>query len=59
MDVRDSDPTHLLGLRADINRTIGEQLRLMHRQIVDEEVPQHFISVLKRLDESKDGDPQE
>jgi hypothetical protein len=59
MDVQYSGSTRVVGLRADLNRMIGEQLRLIYRETVVEEVPERLVMILKRLNESKDGDPHE
>jgi Anti-sigma factor NepR len=59
---QNSDAAGSVGLGADINQKIGQQLRLMYREVVEEGIPDRFVEILKRLDENKGdkgGDPQE
>jgi hypothetical protein len=61
-DGQNSDAAGVVRLGADINQKIGQQLRLMYREVLEEGIPDRFVEILKRLDENKDdkgGDPRE
>ncbi|HMA71738.1 MAG TPA: NepR family anti-sigma factor [Xanthobacteraceae bacterium] len=51
-DVRGSETVVKLG--PDIKAKIGQQLRLMYSEVVDQGVPERFVEMLKRLDEATD-----
>jgi len=42
-------------LGPDIKAKIGQQLRLMYSEVVDQGVPERFVEMLKRLDEATEG----
>jgi Anti-sigma factor NepR len=43
---------HVVELGPDIKANIGRQLRLMYGEVVDQGVPDRFVQMLKRLDDS-------
>ena len=43
---------NVVELGPDIKANIGRQLRLMYGEVVDQGVPDRFVQVLKRLDDS-------
>jgi len=52
-DVGGSETVVKLG--PDIKAKIGQQLRLMYSEVVDQGVPERFVEMLKRLDEATEG----
>jgi hypothetical protein len=46
-------------LGPDIKAKIGQQLRLMYGEVVDQGVPDRFAEMLKRLDDATDRDSKE
>lgn len=53
---RENKPLKAGRLNKDIQNKIGEQLRKMHDDIVQQGVPDRFVELLSRLDSRKDGD---
>ena len=51
MDVRGSETNPVVKLGPDIKAKIGQQLRLMYGEVVDQGVPDRFVDILKRLDD--------
>ncbi len=45
-------------LGRDIQAKIGEQLRAMYGDVVDQGVPERFVELLKKLDKTGDGKPE-
>jgi len=60
-DVRATETTPVVKLGPDIKAKIGQQLRLMYNEVVDQGVPVRFVEILKRFDpveeESRPLDP--
>jgi hypothetical protein len=56
-DVRGSETVVKLG--PDIKAKIGQQLRLMYGEVVDQGVPDRFAEMLKRLDDATDRGSKE
>jgi hypothetical protein len=46
-------------LGPDIKAKIGQQLRLMYGEVVDQGVPDRFVEMLKRLDNATDRGSKE
>jgi hypothetical protein len=46
-------------LGPDIKAKIGQQLRLMYGEVVDQGVPDRFAEMLKRLDDATDRGSKE
>jgi hypothetical protein len=46
-------------LGPDIKAKIGQQLRLMYSEIVDEGVPERFVDMLQRLDDAAERSSEE
>ncbi len=59
MDVQGSEINPVVKLGPDIKAKIGQQLRLMYGEVVDQGVPDRFVDILKRLDDPTDGSPKE
>ena len=53
-DVRGSET--VVKLCPDIKAKIGQRLRLMYSEVVDQGMPDRFAEMLRRLDESVDED---
>lgn len=53
---RENKPLKSGRLNRDIQNKIGEQLRKMHDDIVQQGVPDRFVELLSRLDSKKDSD---
>ena len=51
MDLQGSELTPVAKLGPDIKAKIGQQLRLMYGEVVDQGVPDRFVEMLKRLDD--------
>jgi hypothetical protein len=56
-DVRGSETVVKLG--PDIKAKIGQQLRLMYSEIVEQGVPDRFVEMLKRLDDATEQGSKE
>jgi anti-sigma factor NepR-like protein len=56
-DVQGSETVVKLG--PDIKAKIGQQLRLMYGEVVDQGVPDRFVEMLKRLDDATDRGSKE
>jgi len=56
-DVRGSETVVKLG--PDIKAKIGQQLRLMYSEIVDQGVPDRFVEMLQRLDNAAERSSEE
>jgi hypothetical protein len=56
-DLRGSETVVKLG--PDIKAKIGQQLRLMYSEVVDQGVPDRFVEMLKRLDNATDRGSKE
>ena len=54
MDPQGSEPTPVAKLGPDIKAKIGQQLRLMYAEVVNQEVPDRFVEILRGLDEPPD-----
>jgi hypothetical protein len=59
MDLVGPETNEAVGLDADIQGKIGQQLRLMYREVVEQGVPDRFVDILKGLDESKLADSKD
>jgi Anti-sigma factor NepR len=44
-----------VSLEADIKARIGQQLRAMYREVVNQGVPDRFSEILRRLDQTDDA----
>lgn len=53
---REAKPLKAGRLNKDIQNKIGEQLRKMHDDIVQQGVPDRFVELLSKLDSDKDAD---
>ena len=51
----DSESGPAVNLGRDIKLRVGQQLRVMYGEVMDQGVPDRCIEILKRLDEPKDG----
>jgi hypothetical protein len=51
----DLPESELIELRAAIKATIGQQLRSMYGEVVNEGVPDRFAHILRGLDDPADG----
>jgi hypothetical protein len=47
--------THRPNLGRDIQAKIGQQLRAMYDDVVNQGIPERFVELLKRLDEDHQG----
>jgi len=54
-EVLDSDASPPVKLGPDINVRVGQQLRVMYGDVMDQGVPDGCLEILKRLDDLKDG----
>jgi hypothetical protein len=54
MDLQGSVSTPVAKLGPDIKARIGQQLRLMYGEIVNQGVPERFADILRGLDERTD-----
>jgi hypothetical protein len=54
-DKRDLASGPSVNLGPDIKVKVGQQLRVMYGEIMDQGVPDRCIEILKRLDEPEDG----
>jgi len=45
----------MVELTPDIKTKIGQQLRLMYGEVVNQGVPDRFVEILRRLDDPTDG----
>jgi Anti-sigma factor NepR len=55
MDLQGSESTDVAKLGPDIKAKIGQQLRLMYGEVVNEGVPDRFVEILRGLDKPNDG----
>jgi len=53
-DVPISETNPVVRLHPDIKAKIGQQLRLMYGEVVDQGVPERFVEMLKQLDDPID-----
>ena len=53
-DVQGPEVNPVVKLGPDIKAKIGQQLRLMYGEVVDQGVPERFVEMLKRLDDPDD-----
>jgi hypothetical protein len=54
MDLQGSELTPVAKLGPDIKAKIGQQLRLMYGEVVNQGVPERFIEILRGLDDPSD-----
>jgi len=54
MDVQGSEPNPVIKLGPDIKAKIGQQLRLMYGEVVNQGVPDRFAEILRGLDDPTD-----
>ena len=45
-------------LGRDVQNKIGQQLRAMYDDVVNDGVPDRFVDMLRKLDEQKNGDQE-
>ena len=45
-------------LGRDVQNKIGQQLRAMYDDVVNDGVPDRFVEMLRKLDEQKNGDKE-
>jgi len=55
VDLQGSEPNPVTRLGSDIKAKIGQQLRLMYGEVVNQGVPDRFVEILRGLDEPTDG----
>jgi hypothetical protein len=58
MDLQHSQSARVAKLGPDIKAKIGQQLRVMYGEIVNEGVPDRFVEILRGLDDSDDEGSQ-
>ena len=51
MELQDSQSTPVAKLGPDIKAKIGQQLRVMYGEIVNQGVPDRFVEILRGLDD--------
>ncbi len=56
-EVNQRKPRGRLG--RDVQNKIGQQLRAMYDDVVNDGVPDRFVDMLRKLDEQKNGDDKE
>jgi hypothetical protein len=54
MDLLGSESTPMPKLGPDIKAKIGQQLRMMYGEVVNQGVPDRFVEILRGLDQSND-----
>ena len=54
MDRQGSEPNPVIKLGPDIKAKIGQQLRLMYGEVVNQGVPDRFAEILRGLDDPTD-----
>jgi Anti-sigma factor NepR len=54
MDVQGSESSPVVKLGPDIKAKIGQQLRLMYGEVVNQGVPDRFVDILRGLDDPTD-----
>jgi hypothetical protein len=54
-DPEGSESNPMVELTPDIKTKIGQQLRLMYGEVVNQGVPDRFVEILRRLDDPTDG----
>jgi hypothetical protein len=52
MELQDSQSTPVAKLGPDIKAKIGQQLRIMYGEIVNQGVPDRFVEILRGLDDA-------
>ncbi len=55
----EATPPNTAKLGRDIQAKIGEQLRAMYGDVVDQGVPDRFLDLLNQIDAPHDGDKSE
>jgi hypothetical protein len=54
MDVQETESNPVVKLGPDIKAKIGQQLRLMYGEVVNQGVPDRFVDILRGLDDPTD-----
>jgi anti-sigma factor NepR-like protein len=54
MDVQETESSPVVKLGPDIKAKIGQQLRLMYGEVVNQGVPDRFVDILRGLDDQTD-----
>jgi hypothetical protein len=54
MDLHGSEPTPVAKLGPEVKARIGQQLRLMYSEVVNQGVPDRFVEILRGLDDPTD-----
>jgi hypothetical protein len=55
MDLQEAESNPMAQLSPDVKAKIGQQLRLMYGEVVNQGVPDRFAEILRRLDPPTDG----
>jgi Anti-sigma factor NepR len=55
MDLQGPESNPVAKLGPDIKAKIGQQLRLMYGEVLNQGVPDRFVEILQGLDDSTDG----
>jgi hypothetical protein len=55
MNLEGSELSPMVELTPDIKAKIGQQLRLMYGEVVNQGVPDRFVEILRRLDDPDGG----
>jgi hypothetical protein len=58
MDLEGSELAPVPKLGPDIKAKIGQQLRLMYGEVVNQGVPERFVEILRGLDDPNDEGPK-
>ena len=58
LDLQNPGPAHVAKLGPDIKAKIGQQLRIMYGEIVNQGVPDRFVEILRGLDGPDDEGSQ-
>jgi len=56
MELEQDRTKSIAKLNPDIKSKIGQQLRIMHEEVVRQGVPDRFVEILRGLDSDDDGD---
>jgi len=56
MELEQDRTKSIAKLSPDIKSKIGQQLRIMHEEVVCQGVPDRFVEILRGLDGNDDGD---
>jgi hypothetical protein len=59
MDPEGSELNPMAQLSPDVKTKIGQQLRLMYGEVVNQGVPDRFVEILRRLDPPAEGGSKE